>query len=205
MVLSSGSSVGSTSSSLIRRVRQREPEAWRQFVRLYGPLVNYWIGRTGLRESDAEDVFQDVFTTVARGIAEFRKDRPADTFRGWLRTIVRSRAVDFFRRAARNPQAAGGSAAHEQLQRVEDPDVPDCDESDEPDEAEHLHALRLRALELIRANFEPKTWDMFWRVTVDGQATAEVARDFGVSASAVRLAKSRVLRRLREELGDIEP
>jgi RNA polymerase sigma-70 factor (ECF subfamily) len=46
---------------------------------------------------------------------------------------------------------------------------------------------------------------MFWRVTVDGEATAEVARDLSVSPSAVRLAKSRILRRLREELGDIEP
>jgi len=202
MVLLSGSSIGSTSSSLIRRVRQHQPDAWRQLVRLYGPLVSFWIARTGLRDSDAEDVFQEVFTTVARGIAGFRKDRPTDTFRGWLRTIVRSRTIDFFRRAARNPQATGGSDHHGQLLRIEDPDWA---ESDEPGEADQIRALRLRALELIRADFEPKTWDMFWRVTVDGEATAEVATDLGVSPSAVRLAKSRVLRRLREELGDIEP
>jgi len=202
MVLSTGSSIGSTSSSLIRRVRQHETDAWRHLVRLYGPLVNFWIGRTGLRDPDAEDVFQEVFTTVARGIAEFRKDRPTDTFRGWLRTIVRSRVVDFFRRAARNPQAAGGSDHHGQLLRIADPDLLECDE---PEEAEQVHALRLRALELIRAAFQPKTWNMFWRVTVDGEATAEVARDLSVSPSAVRLAKSRILRRLREELGDIEP
>jgi RNA polymerase sigma-70 factor (ECF subfamily) len=68
-----------------------------------------------------------------------------------------------------------------------------------------IRDLRLRALELIRAEFEPKTLTAFWRVTVDGEATADVARDLGITPSAVRLAKSRVLRRLREELGDLEP
>jgi len=68
-----------------------------------------------------------------------------------------------------------------------------------------VRQLRLRALELIRAEFEDRTWQAFWRVTVDGQPTKDVAQELGVTPSAVRLAKSRVLRRLREELGDLEP
>ena len=55
-----------------------------------------------------------------------------------------------------------------------------------------------------RAEFEERTWQAFWRVTVEGQDTAEVAAQLGISANGVRQAKSRVLRRLREELGELE-
>lgn len=98
----SPSSIGSTSSSLIQRIKARDADAWTKLVRLYGPLVDFWLGREGLNGADVEDVFQDVFATVARGIADFRKDRPGDTFRGWLRTIVRGAAVEHLRRSRRN-------------------------------------------------------------------------------------------------------
>lgn len=55
---------------------------------------------------------------------------------------------------------------------------------------------------MVRSEFEDRTWQAFWRVAVEGHATAEVAADLGITANAVRQAKSRVLRRLRQELGD---
>jgi RNA polymerase sigma-70 factor (ECF subfamily) len=61
-------------------------------------------------------------------------------------------------------------------------------------------ALFLRALEMIRGDFEPQTWQAFWRVRVDGQPPVTVATEIGMTAKAVRAAKGRVLRRLREEL-----
>ncbi len=59
-------------------------------------------------------------------------------------------------------------------------------------------------MELTEGEFEPRTLKMFWRVTVGGQAAKDVAADLGVTASTVRVAKSRVLRRLREELEDLD-
>ncbi len=193
-------SVGSTSSSLIELAKAHDQQAWRQLVRLYGPLVDFWIRRPGLQAADAEDVFQEVFQAVARGIGSFRKDRPGDTFRGWLRTITRSKVGDFFRRRAGDPQAVGGSDALQRWQEWAEADSG----SSGGEESAAVQGLWLRGLNLIRAEFEDRTWDMFWRVTVDEQPTGEVAADFGVSAAAVRLAKSRVLRRLREQLGDAE-
>jgi RNA polymerase sigma-70 factor (ECF subfamily) len=38
---------------------------------------------------------------------------------------------------------------------------------------------------------------------VDGQTSAAVAAELGMSPTAVRMAKSRILHRLREELGDL--
>jgi RNA polymerase sigma-70 factor (ECF subfamily) len=79
--------------------------------------------------------------------------------------------------------------------------VPDPTSADE-EEAEAGLVYR-RAVELIRSEFEPRTWDAFWRSVIDGRPTDEVAAALGVSAAAVRKARSRVLHRLREHLGDL--
>jgi RNA polymerase sigma-70 factor (ECF subfamily) len=55
----------------------------------------------------------------------------------------------------------------------------------------------------VRSEFEDRTWQMFWLAVVEDRTPADVAAQFGVSAVAVRKAKSRVLRRLREVVGDL--
>lgn len=65
------------------------------------------------------------------------------------------------------------------------------------------HALFLRAFDLIRNDVKPNTWEAFYRVVVEGQETAVVARDLGMQPGTVRVARSRVLKRLREQLGDL--
>jgi RNA polymerase sigma-70 factor (ECF subfamily) len=53
-------------------------------------------------------------------------------------------------------------------------------------------------------DFQGPTWTAFLRVVVDGAAAAVVAAELNMTVNAVRLARGRVLRRLREELGDLE-
>src|SRR5687767_549166 len=86
-----------TSPSLLQRARTHDQDAWRQIVHLYGPLVYRWCGRTGLREEDAADVFQETFRAVARELPAFRPARPTGSFRCWLRAIVRTKIADHFR------------------------------------------------------------------------------------------------------------
>lgn len=198
-------SVGSTSLTLVERVRQHDSEAWRRLVRLYGPLVDFWVRRDGLQPADARDVFQDVFAAVARGIDRFHKNRPGDTFRGWLRTITRNKVMDYHRRRAGQPQAIGGSEANRRLHEIRGSEETSSMALEDDAERQALKDLRTRALELVRAEFEPRTWEAFWRVQVDGRTGRDVAEELGMSPAAVRMAKSRVLRRVREELGDLEP
>jgi RNA polymerase sigma-70 factor (ECF subfamily) len=187
-----------TSLTLLQRARANDQEAWQRLTRLYAPLIGYWCQQRGVRGTDAEDVCQDVFQAVAAGLAGFRRDRPGDTFRGWLRGITRNKLLDYYRRRNHVPEAQGGTDANRQLQQVPDPEPADAD--DPPDQ---LSGLYHRALELVRSEFEERTWQAFWRAAVDGHTPADIAADMGVSAAAVRKAKSRVLRRLKEEVGDI--
>lgn len=186
-----------TSLTLLGRVRADDADAWSRLVRLYGTLVTYWAGKGGVTGADAEDIVQDVFREVVGALASFRRDRPGDTFRGWLRGVTRIALLRHGRRAGRQVIAAGGTSALEHINALPD-QVPD---EDDPDSEKH--ALYRRALELVRGEFEDTSWKAFWATTVEGKSAAEAAAALGLSSAAVRQAKSRVLRRLKEEVGEL--
>jgi RNA polymerase sigma-70 factor (ECF subfamily) len=187
-----------TPKSLLERMRANDPAAWRRLLDLYQPLVRFWCGRAGVQGPDAEDATQEVFAAVAAGLLGFRHGRPGDTFRGWLRVITRNQVLLHFRKTQGRAQAEGGEAAWARLQ-----DVPDPLAQDDPAEGQELSQLYRRALEQVRADFEEGTWQAFWRTVIDGRPPAAVAEELGISAAGVRQAKSRVLRRIRQEVGDL--
>ncbi|MBX7103684.1 MAG: sigma-70 family RNA polymerase sigma factor [Gemmataceae bacterium] len=189
-----------TSLSLLDRARADDPEAWRRLVHIYSPLVYSWGRRAGLNADDTADLMQDVFRSVAANVGKFRRDRPGDTFRGWLWTIARNKLNDFHRRASTQPVAVGGSTMHGRIQEVPDLEPEPCDD---PSAAESHGGVLRRALELIRADFEESSWKAFWQTAVEGRNTADVARELGLSVFAVYQAKYRVQRKLRDELGDV--
>ena len=195
----SSSAPGSTSSSLLAGLRVRDPEAWRRLARLYGPLVYRWCRRVGLQAKDAEDVVQEVFLTVSVRIADFHREREGDTFRGWLWTITRNKLGDWLRRRGAREQAIGGTPAQALI--LELPDEGASEPTDATDRGE-TRRLYQRALDLIQSEFSEASWQAFWRVTVEGQNAGDVAADLGLSRNAVYIAKSRILHRLREALGE---
>lgn len=189
-----------TSSSLVNRVKADEAGAWDRLVTLYAPLVYHWCRRWQLKDEDLADIFQEVFKALVVHIAGFRKKREGDTFRGWLWTITRSKVLDHFRKKGKEPEGAGGTEAWMRLSQVP---APEAAAETDPGEAEAMRRLFLRGLDLIRGDFEERTWQAFWRTAVEGRTPREVAAELSTTPGAVRVAKSRVLQRLREELGDV--
>jgi RNA polymerase sigma-70 factor (ECF subfamily) len=187
-----------TPLSVLERARARDPDAWRRLVALYQPLVEFWCGRAGLRGPDVEDVAQEVFAAVAANLSGFHRDHPGDTFRGWLRAITRNGVLLHFRRSQGKTQAAGGSAALQQLR-----DAPDPLAGVEEEEQAKLTEVYRQALEQVRGAFEERTWLAFWRTVIDGQSPVTLAAELSMTTASIRQAKSRVLRRLRRELGDL--
>jgi RNA polymerase sigma-70 factor, ECF subfamily len=188
-----------TSRSLLQRARDRQPDAWARLVVLYDPLVRHWCRRSGIAVQDIDDVVQEVFARAAISLDTFRHSGPTDTFRGWLRTITHHRVLEHYRREQRHVAAAGGSDALALF--LNQPDAP---EPEDDDERTLYGDLYRRSLEFVHGEFEPRTWQMFWRSVVDGLPTGSVATELGVSSAAVRQARSRVLRRIREEVGELQ-
>ena len=188
-----------TSRSLLERLQADDAEAWDRLVALYAPLVYRWCRRWELRDQDIADILQDVFQAVATHIATFRKEQAGDTFRGWLRTIAHSKVQDHFRRMGREPGGVGGTDAQIRLASL--PAARAVDDEDSHEQTAERLLLR-RGLDLIREEFEERTWKAFWSTAVEGRDTKDVALDLGMTPGAVRVAKSRVLHRLRAELGE---
>lgn len=193
--------VETTSTRLLRRAAQHDNAAWRQLVSLYGPVVRFWIRRSGLSGSDLADVFQEVFIAVARNIEKFEREPGRAKFRAWLKTVATSKTNDHFRRVAKRPEAYGGTTAVQKLGHIEAA-VELIDESD--DEALALSEdafLAQRMLEIVHKEFRENTWNAFYRTAIDGLNATEVAEELGMTPVAVRKSKSRVLKRLKEALG----
>jgi RNA polymerase sigma-70 factor, ECF subfamily len=196
---SAGSS--SVSSTLLDQLRIGHPEGWKRFVRLYSPVIYRWCRRAGLTAEDAADVFQEVLLAVTLHLPQFRRDRSQDSFSGWLAAIARNKVRDHYRRRSGRPEARGGSTAQRQMSEI--PQSPESSEESIRPDAESAAWLSRGVLDMIRVEFETRTWEAFWRTTVDGQPPACVATDLGTSVAGVYMAKSRILRRLRQVMGEL--
>jgi RNA polymerase sigma-70 factor (ECF subfamily) len=178
-------------------VRIRDAGSWRRLSQLFGPEIYRWARTAGLQPSDASDVVQEVFRAVAAKVGDFQRRGPGDSFRGWLWTITRNKIRDHFRQQSAQVRGTGGTDAWRELESIpEESDASGSRSAIAPSRG----GLSRRALELIRGEFEESTWQAFWKVVVDGVPAAEAAADLGTTPGAVRQAKYRVLRRLRQEM-----
>ena len=181
----------STSVTLLHRLREpTNQSAWNQFVQLYTPLLFYWARKSGLLEPDAADLVQEVLCILVSKLPGFEYDA-TKSFRAWLRTIM----LNIWRNRQRQ-QVVRSLVTNEDV--LPDPPVPD--DLLVLEEAEYRQQLVARAMEVMRAEFEPTTWKACWELAALGRPAGEVARELGLTVNAVYLAKSRVLARLRREL-----
>lgn len=204
----SGSSA--TRLSLISRIRVNDAQAWQELVDLYWPLVAFWCRKRGIADADVSDIVQDVFFAVCRALDGYQPDKTSGCFRSWLWTIARHKIIDVLRRSHRIPDARGGSTAMLATNQIPQDETGEVVEppleldTSEPSERDQYGLLAKRALRIVQSEFEPKTWQAFWRSTVDGIPVAVVAKELDLSAASIRKYRSRVLRRLREQLGELE-
>ena len=171
-------------------VRQTQDEAWTR-LSISTRLISYWARATGPEET--ADLVQDVLTVLVRKLPEFQYDSQK-SFRGWLRTVTLNKWRENRRRRAIDLHQVSDS----ELAEIIGPEVEDTFW-----QIEYQQQLVSRALKLMQAEFQAKTWKACWECVVAGKPATDVARELELSVAAVYAAKSRVLRRLREELAGL--
>ena len=181
-----------TSASLLERLADREDSgAWRRLDAIYAPLIRGWLGRQGVPAHDLDDLTQDVLGVVLRELPDFRHNGRPGAFRAWLRAI----ATNCLRRAWRDRRRhAGWVDLGPLLDQLEDPASGPSRHWDR----EHDRHVLDRLLEAIEPEFRPASWAAFRRLALEGAPAREVADELGMSANAALIARSRILRRLRE-------
>jgi len=184
-----------SASLLILAGREGNAEAWRRLEAIYSPLLRNWLRVDGVETADAEDLAQDVLLTVSRELPRFDHSGRPGAFRSWLRTTLVHRLQDFWRSRRREPAGIGGTSWNECCEQLSD----DSSALSRNWNLAHDQQVMARLLEQVRSRFEPKTWDAFWRQVYNGQRADEVAAELGMSLSSVYVARSRVLKTLRQD------
>ncbi len=186
-----------TRPSLLLRMRDAgNQQAWAEFLEIYQPLILRLVRRRGLQEADAREVTQEVLLSVAKAVGGWDANPARGSFRGWLATITRNLVVNFLIRQGRHPRGTGGSDFVRWLEEV--PNV-EGDESQLFD-LERRRQLFLWAASEIETEFRVETWRAFWETSVVGRSVGDVASELKMSAGAVYVARSRVMKRLRERV-----
>ncbi len=188
-----------TSESLMLRVKDpSDAVAWSTLLDIYRPVVLRMAASRGMQATDAEDLAQGVFISIARNVENWEVGEGLPPFRVWLCRIARNAIVNAITR--RRPDTAAGSTSVQQLLA----EVPERDAgvTEELLQDSRREAFRWAASE-IKHEFKPATWSMFWQTSVDGRPIAEVAKELGRTTGAVYLARCRVMQRLKEKTGEI--
>jgi RNA polymerase sigma-70 factor (ECF subfamily) len=179
---------------LLRLRDATDAESWQTFVKTYAPLIYCYIRKCGVQDADAADIAQEVLVRVARAMRTFEYQPERGRFRDWLGAVTRNQLARFLARQQRDAGRTGKDGDAGDLGQIASPQV-------DAEWTADFNAQVLRvSLERIRPSFEPITWDAFERVWEGNQPALEVARAIGLPIDKVYAAKSRVLKRLREEI-----
>jgi RNA polymerase sigma-70 factor (ECF subfamily) len=188
-----------TSVSLLDRLKNATPQAaeWVRMQEIYLPLIRGWLASVPGLNDEAGDLAQEVFLVLIRELPRFDRRREG-SFRAWLRRITVNKARTHWRRRRRQP-AVGLDETDGYLDRLNATNGELARAWDQ----EHDRHVFQKLLAIVQPDFQPATWDAFQRFALDGEPAAIVARETGLSVNAVIQSKSRILKRLREEAGDL--
>ncbi|WP_435011497.1 RNA polymerase sigma factor [Tundrisphaera lichenicola] len=182
-----------TPLSLLNRLRRKpgDQPSWRRLTTLYAPLIRRWLLQQDTPESDVDDLTQEVLLALTRDLADFDHNGRKGAFRHWVRSITTNRLRGYWRNRRSGPL----NGLEVRLAQLEDPSSELCLLWDR----EHDEYIARRLMELIEPEFALSTWRSFQLLVLEERPAAAVAEQLGLSVNAVLIAKSRVLRRLRQE------
>jgi RNA polymerase sigma factor (sigma-70 family) len=195
-----------TRYSLLSRLQNWDDwESWKDFFDTYWQLIYAVAIKSGLTESEAQDVVQETMISVARDIPKFRRDRKLGSFKGWLLNLTRWRISDQRRKRAhagwRAAAPGADASAAPNAAEIADPAVTDLEASwDEEWQANLLAA----AMERVKRRVSEENYQMFDLYVVKGWPVHRVAEILGVGVGRIYLAKHRVSALVKKEMRLLE-
>jgi RNA polymerase sigma factor (sigma-70 family) len=195
-----------TRESLLSRLKDWEDDdSWREFFGIYRKLLFSFAVKAGLSEQESEEVVQETVISVAKTIKEFQYDPDKCSFKSWLRHLAQKRIADAFRRRARQPQikeSAWTEALHTPaVERIPDPGAVNLDALWEEEwQKELLEA----AIARIKTEVSSEQFQMFDFYVLKKMPVTKVAAALRTNAAQIYLAKHRISRLIKKEVGRLE-
>ena len=186
-----------TSESLLFRLQQDHESpnesAWQQFITIYTPLIFYWARKTGLNQSDASDLVQDVLTQVFQKLPDFKYDA-GGSFRGWLRMVT----LNKYRQIYRRKSVTLTSASESMLENLAPVAV-----AESTWDISYAKLLVAEKMETMQSDFAPGTWKALKMVINKGSSVDDATQRTGISTWTIYSARARLMKRLRTELNGL--
>jgi len=179
-------------------------EAMERIFSTYWPPLYRYTRRRGHTPEDAEDLVQGFFAHLLAGQGLRLADRDRGRFRAFMLGALRNYMTSQWRREHRDKR--GGFAPHLSFDRREAEGGLGVGDACSPDRAfdrEWARALLdqvLRDLEREEEGFE--RWQPYLALSGERVPYAEVARSFGMSEGAARVAVHRLRKRYRQRVRD---
>jgi RNA polymerase sigma factor (sigma-70 family) len=188
-----------TRVTLLRRLSlaPSDSAAWAEFVACYSRKIYNWARTWGLQDADAQDVTQSVFVNLTTQLGRFHYD-PNRSFRAWLRAVTRQAWLNYLRKRSKAIQGSGSTlvsplttveARVDLFQRLKD-----------TFDDELLHEAAIR----VRLRVEPRTWNAFYLLAVEGLSGAEVAKRLQMKVATVYVARGKVQHMLTKVIKQLE-
>jgi len=193
-----GDSFETRPSLLLRLGDPSDRTAWEEFTSLYWPVIYRLARKRGLQDADAQDLAQKILLTLSRKIADWKPTTESGAFRGWLSVVTRNVTLNMLSRRKQDVPS-GGTSMLQQLASLPEPE-----DVDREFELEYRRALFRMAADEIRSEFQPATWSAFWLTAVEGLTVEEAAEHLGLQIGSIYAGRSRVMRRLKQKIQDIE-
>ena len=180
-----------TRSSVLRAVANTENEAaWQRLFDLYAGFVFSIARSKGLKEEDADDIVQIVFSDLARNLPTLQYDRAKGKFRSYLTGLVHWRVMDRLRYGKRDAELKANF--------LEEVRAAGASADDGFPEREWQAAAMEEALRRMKPDIRPEHYAAFVASAVEGQDTETVMRLYGLSRDNLYQIRTRLTAKLRE-------
>lgn len=171
--------------------------AWRHFYARYTPMLLSYAKRVGLSDADAQDAVAETLATFVSLYRAGRYDRSRARLKSWLGGIAQNKVRKLLSRpgASLNPEPAS---------QVPDlREMPSVDQTDPAFEREWQLERLKQALDVLRREVEPDTFQAFDLYALKQWPVSKVAAFLGMTPNAVYICKSRAIQRLRQLVRDL--
>jgi RNA polymerase sigma factor (sigma-70 family) len=194
-----------TRRSLVDRLANWDDQRrWQEFFDTYWKLIYSAARKSGLTDTEAQEVVQETVITVAKKIDKLKYDPAIGSFKGWLLQITRWRIADQFRKRepgnAKRPHSQDDRLTAT-IERVADSRIVDLDAVWEAEWKENLFEA---AIARVKKKVEPKQFQIFDCYVRKEWPAQKVAERLGVNVGQVYLARHRVSALLKKEIKALE-
>ncbi len=148
--------------------------------------------RVGLPDADASDVVADTLATFVHKYLAGDYNRDKGRLKNWLGGIARNKVLKCF---GRRPHASLDACEADGTRGTPEPAAPD--DAEEAFEYEWRLERLNQAMEILRRESDPDTYQAFDLYALKGWRVEKVAKFLGMSKNAVYISKTRCLKRLR--------